>query len=179
MSHMSLNRYTSIPARQTALPRSKLTTTDENQAHATNRAKASSVQTTTRNARLPLSNITNQPQAAGRDRATRKVVVPAAKATTKAEPEIEPTDELMEEPKQTGKRSFSVLEQVLPAGRDTIQTRSHTRSKRRRSDIMEIEEPKQVDWVDIDEDDRNDPQMVVDYVNDIYEHCRDKEVTFL
>lgn len=181
---MSLNRYTTIPARQTAtvLPKSKGTTTDENQnTQNVIRPKATAVAATTRTTRLPLSNISNQQQAAGRDRATirptKATAVPVqTKVPAKAEPESELTDELVQEPKQTLKRPSSVLEQVLPAGRDTIQTRSLTRSKRRRSEVMEIEEEKQAEWIDIDEEDRNDPQMVADYVNDVYEYLREKEV---
>eukprot|EP01127_Copromyxa_protea_P000723 TRINITY_DN1062_c0_g1_i3.p1 TRINITY_DN1062_c0_g1~~TRINITY_DN1062_c0_g1_i3.p1 ORF type:complete len:280 (+),score=83.83 TRINITY_DN1062_c0_g1_i3:430-1269(+) len=40
---------------------------------------------------------------------------------------------------------------------------------------MEIEEVQQIDYIDIDQDDHSDPQMVSDYVNDIYKYCREKE----
>jgi hypothetical protein len=174
---MSLNRYTSLPARQTAQPRVKTATADENQVS----IRTKSGTTTSRGGRLPLSNITNQAQNAvtGREnRPLRKASGTGQLKAKKAELECDLTEEQQtQEPKQTLKRTSSVLEQVLPAGRETIQTRSLTRSKRRRSDVpMEIEEVKQVEWIDIDEEDRNDPQMVSDYVNDIYEYCREKEV---
>jgi len=40
---------------------------------------------------------------------------------------------------------------------------------------MEIEEVKEPEWIDIDADCRSDPSMVTDYVEDIYDHLREKE----
>lgn len=167
---MSLNRYTSIPTRAAALPtrqafqpRGKLATQNEN---------VDAINNATRTTRPALTHITNQPASvAVRDRPRA-----AGPTKAKAEEESEKTEAVLEEPRQSLKRPSSVLEQVLPAGRETIQTRSQTRSKRRRSE-PQIEEVKQAEWIDIDEEDKNDPQMVSDYVNEIYEHCKEMEVT--
>lgn len=41
------------------------------------------------------------------------------------------------------------------------------------ADLMQIEPQS---WVDIDELDRQDPQAVTQYVEEIYDNCREKEV---
>eukprot|EP01126_Amoeba_proteus_P040451 TRINITY_DN4314_c0_g1_i7.p1 TRINITY_DN4314_c0_g1~~TRINITY_DN4314_c0_g1_i7.p1 ORF type:complete len:477 (-),score=87.85 TRINITY_DN4314_c0_g1_i7:363-1793(-) len=184
---MALNKYTAIPPRQTqAQPKTKSTLDVENQGLARAKSTVSSIVARSTQNREPFSNITNQ-------NVTLKTgpKVASTSSLSQSDPTVEnptevvkslkvPTVQIKEvsqrNPKNL-KRPASAVEPA-PVGRETIQTRSMTRAKRRRSDVMEIEEIAHLpnpDWINIDAEDMDDPQMVSLYVNEIYKNLRIRE----